>query len=216
MSLPPRDAYRLWAPVYERENGMTVLDSLAVERLSPPTWRLLLDAGCGTGRRLPAERAVGVDLVVEMLAAGQRRGRVAAGDLLGLPFPPAAFDLIWCRLAVGHVADLGAFYAALAAVAAGGATLVVTDFHPDAARRPDWRRDFTGVDGRRHAVAHHVHEVHAHEAAAARAGWALDRVETLAVGPEIRRFFEEAGEAGRYETERGEPVLLALRCRRAP
>ena len=132
--------------------------------------------------------------------------------------PPCgrAFDAIGCRLAVGHVADLGAFYAALAAVADGGASLVVTDFHPDAARRPGSRRHFTGVDGRRHAVAHHVHEVHAHETAAARAGWTLDRVETFAVGPEIRHFFETAGEVERYEAERGKPVLLALRCLRAP
>ncbi|MFW6078218.1 MAG: hypothetical protein ACODAE_01265, partial [Gemmatimonadota bacterium] len=58
-ALPARDAYRLWARTYdEAETAVSALDELAVRRLTPPLDGLtLLDAACGTGRRLPATNA---------------------------------------------------------------------------------------------------------------------------------------------------------------
>lgn len=71
--LDVRQAYRLWAPTYS-ENVITFLDEELAAALSPPlTGKRLLDAGCGTGRRLARDEAalaVGVDVSSEMLAAG--------------------------------------------------------------------------------------------------------------------------------------------------
>lgn len=84
--LPAREAYRLWVDTYDAENPITVLEQHAVRMLTPPLaggW--LLDAGCGTGRRLPRtggrgpRRVVGVDLVFEMLRHARTRSSRSAG-----------------------------------------------------------------------------------------------------------------------------------------
>ncbi|MBL8113366.1 MAG: class I SAM-dependent methyltransferase [Acidobacteria bacterium] len=200
---------------------MTVLDERAVTRLSPASFTRLLDAGCGTGRRIRgiprAARvpgaAVGIDLVPEMLAQGQDlRGGLAAGDLLRLPLTAEAFDLVWCRLAVGHVAGLSRFYGELARVLTPTGTLLVTDVHPEAAGAGH-RRTFRTRDGALHEVIHHVHTIAAHHAAAGHHGLVVEEAIELGVGEEIRRFYEEAGDLARYERDLGRPMLLALRLR---
>ena len=89
--LETRDAYRLWSETYDAENPLTALDKIAVSLLTPSLTGLdLLDAACGTGRRLvfPSHRprsVAGIDLVFEMLAMGRKdpvRPRATAeGDL---------------------------------------------------------------------------------------------------------------------------------------
>ncbi len=194
---------------------MTVLDERAVTRLSPASFTRLLDAGCGTGRRIRGiPRAFGVDLVPEMLAQGKElRGSLAAGDFLRLPLVTSAFDLVWCRLAVGHVADLSRFYGELARVLTPAGTVVVTDVHPEAAGAGH-RRTFRTADGALHEVIHHVHTIAAHHAAAGDRGLLVEEALDLVVGEEIRRFYVEAGDVARYERDLGRPMLLALRLRR--
>jgi len=206
--LPVREAYRLWAPSYERENVLTALDEEAVARLSPPATRLL-DAGCGTGRRMPACGAVGVDLVVEMLVQGARK-RVAAGDLEALPVRPGSVDVIWCRLAAGHLESLDALLREAARALAPGGALVVTDFHSRAVER-GLTRTFKDGAGRLRAVEHVVHTEAAHRAAAARAGLTVDAVLELAVGESVRSYFDDPAH---YDELLGLPVLLALRLRK--
>lgn len=51
--LATRAAYRLWAETYDEENPLTTLDESAVRAFTPELQGLdLLDAACGTGRRL--------------------------------------------------------------------------------------------------------------------------------------------------------------------
>jgi len=191
-----------------------------VRRLSPASFTRLLDAACGTGRRLPRRAetarssgtAFGVDLVYEMLAAGARPKQLAAGDLLRLPLRSREFDLVWCRLALGHVADLGAAYAELARVVAPGGALVATDVHP-ALFDAGFARDFKDADGRRRVVEHHVRGRADHLAAAERAGFLLEDEDEPRVGPEIRGAFAAAGRLAHYEEQLGMPVLLAFRFR---
>ncbi|MCL4809553.1 MAG: methyltransferase domain-containing protein, partial [Thermoanaerobaculia bacterium] len=139
--LAPEEAYRRWAPTYEDAGALAELDELARRRLDPSPATPLLDAACGTGRRLRGEdgglreRAFGVDLVLPMLLAGARGAAVAAADVRALPFRAGSFRGAWCRLAVGHLARLDGVYAELGRVLASGGRLLVTDFHPDAARR---------------------------------------------------------------------------------
>jgi hypothetical protein len=65
-ALSPREAYRLWAPVYGGETAVSYLEAQTVGMLGVPTDGLaLLDVGCGTARRMSDSRAatmVGVDL----------------------------------------------------------------------------------------------------------------------------------------------------------
>jgi malonyl-CoA O-methyltransferase len=218
--LPARDAYRLWAPTYGAENPTTALDQTAVEQLTPPlVGKGLLDAGCGTGRRLPGAGpkgprwTVGIDLVPEMLRRGKHRTpelRLAAADLRALPFDDRRFDAVWCRLAIGHVVELDRAYSELARVTRRGGCLIVTDFHPEATRAGHVR-SFRDAEGTLHVIAHHLHEPLDHQHAAARAGLSFDTRLDLVVGPPVRAFYETAGLLDRYVQQRGLPLVLALR-----
>lgn len=215
--LAPREAYRLWAPAYESENAVTHLEQKLMARLGPsPAGRRLLDAGCGTGRRLArsgAARATGVDLSPEMLAQGRRNRALAdaellEGDLRALPLPNGAFDVVWCRLAIGHLAELDAAYAELARVAAPGAAVIVTDFHAKA-HAAGHRRTFR-ARGKVHEVVHHLHPAEAQIGAAQRAGLTPRAHSEAAIGPEVRSYYETAGRLALYREHRGLPVVLAL------
>ncbi len=216
--LPPREAYALWARTYDEETALSALDDIAVQILCPSPTGRLLDAGCGTGRRLPKGsvcRAVGLDLVPEMLAEGRRKDRsrrFLAGDLARAPLAAGAFDVAWCRLALGHLPALGPAYAELARALRPGGLLVTTDVHPRAAAL-GLRRTFH-AGGVAHEVSHHAHDAAAHEDAAAAAGLVFLARLDLAIGGEVRGYFERAGALERYEVQRGEPVLIAFRFRR--
>jgi malonyl-CoA O-methyltransferase len=181
----------------------------------------LLDAACGTARRLAGALArgaegVGIDLVPEMLLEGrERHGRVpvAAATLDALPFRNAAFDLVWCRLAVGHLERIEPAYRELARVAAAGASVVVTDFHP-AAADAGFARAFTDAAGTVHAVRHFRHDVEDHRSAAAAAGLVLSESVDLTVGPVAQPFYEAAGRGLKYLEQRGRPMVLLLRFER--
>lgn len=219
-ALPAKDAYRLWAATYEDETVLSSFDELAVKLLSPERFASLLDAGCGTGRRLPATpRAVGVDLVYEMLAmgktAGRARGNMATADLVTLPFGPGAFDLAWCRLAAGHFSSLRPLYAELARVVLEPGTLLVTDLHPEAARRGHVRTFQDGA-GDWHRVEHTIHDVRDHESEAQAAGLTFEARLELSVGPDTAPLFEAKGEGARAKELRGLPVLLAYRFSKRP
>jgi len=217
--LAPAEAYRKWASTYEERGALPALDELARRRLDPSPVSPLLDAACGTGRRLRAEGgllrpgAFGVDLVLPMLLAGARGAAVAASDLRALPFPAQTFRSAWCRLAVGHVREVGRVYAELGRVLAPGGHLFVSDFHPDASRR-GMARTFRS-DGALLAVEHHLHELSDHRVAAAAAGLEVEEVAEIAAGEEVRSFFEAAGRLEAWERQRQLPVLLALRLRRS-
>src|SRR4051812_3620780 len=107
-ALSAREGYRLWAPSYSPETAISHLEAGLAAAMTPALEGLrLLDAGCGTGRRLRntgAASAVGVDISPEMLDAGIGHDmampgvRTLVGDVRALPLPERAFDLIWCRL----------------------------------------------------------------------------------------------------------------------
>src|SRR3954468_20687428 len=200
--LDPRQAYRLWAPNYAAETTISALDQELALALSPPTaGKQVLDAGCGIGRRLPkdAALAVGIDASPEMLAA-TNYGVKAAADLRALPFPDHSFDLIWCRLVLGHVPDLRPAYRELARVCR--AQLLVTDFHSHAVAAGR-KRSFRDRAGREHEVEHHCHGEAGHVTAAQQAGFVLAERMDGSVAPSIRHFYAQAGRLKAYEADFG-------------
>lgn len=221
--LAAREAYRLWSETYDVENPLTTLDTIAVSSLTGELEGLdLLDAACGTGRRLvfgenAPRSAAGVDLVFEMLAEGRRvsgrPGTTASADLRALPFAAARFDVAWCRLAAGHLPALAPLYAELSRVLRPSGSVVVTDFHPEAIRRGH-ARIFRDASGAAYAVEHVVHDQAAHEAAAAAAGLSFEASAAFGIGAEVRSFYEQAGKLDRYAHDAGMPLLLALRFSR--
>ncbi|MEU6863395.1 class I SAM-dependent methyltransferase [Streptomyces sp. NPDC046876] len=101
----------------------------------------VLDAGCGTGRALPALRAavgpagtvLGADLTPQMLTAAQQAGRDADGALLladvsRLPLRDAAIDAVFASGLIAHLPDPAANLRELARVVRPGGRLAL--FHP--------------------------------------------------------------------------------------
>jgi SAM-dependent methyltransferase len=107
----------------------------------------LLEVGCGTGNYLEALtlagglRVSGIDPSSAMLAQLHERlpsatGTATAGRAEQLPFPPAAFDLIYSVDVIHHVGDRDAYFAEAARVLrSGGWICTVTDSAEDIAAR---------------------------------------------------------------------------------
>lgn len=182
-----REAYRLWAPGYADETATHFLDDeLARQMLEGVPRNHLLDAGCGAGARIrDIPGAVGIDLSPEMLAAGGLH-TVVAGDIRAMPFAAGEFDLVWCRLVLGHLRDPFAAYREFSRVCRPGGSVFVTDFHPDAVAAGH-RRTFNDQAGAVHVIEHYVHTNHVEMAL--QAGLELVANRDGAVGPSIREFY---------------------------
>lgn len=219
MILSARDAYTIWAPHYTAETAVSALEDHTVAELGVRTaGRRVVDVGCGTARRLArvvegdgdrVTLAIGVDATTRMLgeAPSAVRHVVAGGDVRALPLASDAFDVVWCRLVIGHVRELDAAYAELARVCARGGQIVITDFHPDAVAAGH-RRTFRGEDGVVREIEHHVHSPAAHARAAAWAGLSLHARRDGRVTESIRSFY--AGREQAFDAQHGLALVLAL------
>ena len=159
----------------------------------------------GPVRRLAsivAERGDGKDRASEL--------PLGVADIRALPFGDQLFDMVWCRLVIGYIADLAGAYQELGRVTRPGGSVIVTDFHP-AAARAGLVRSFRDAEGVVHVLENHVHEPAQHQDAAARAGLAFDVGLDQVVGPVVRPFYDAARMLDRYEQQRGLPLVLALR-----
>ena len=216
-TLSARAGYALWAPSYHRETVVSTLENESVRALPlPGRYASLLDVGCGTARRLAeagGTRVVGIDVTPEMLYHADRRHDLIAADARAIPIATALFERVWCRLAIGHVAEHDQVYAELSRVCAPGGHVVVTDFHPDAVAAGH-RRTFRDGNGSRMELEHHVHTPASQLTAAGRHGLELIAQHDAVVGPSVESLYREAGAHGAYEAQRGLALVLVLAFRR--
>lgn len=203
-----REGYRLWAPTYATGNAITFLENeLADNMLQGLPQIKLLDAGCGTGERfLNIPEAIGMDLSQEMLAAG-RAHNVVLGDVRAMPFASDRFDMVWCRLVLGHLPDLHPAYLELARVCLPGGYIFVTDAHPDAIAAGH-RRTFNAQEGIVHEIEHYLHTDHIQIAAKARL--TLVASSEGPVGPSIRNFYASGIGFKAYKRDLGLKLISAF------
>jgi len=216
------EGYRRWAPSYSDETAISFLEDRLVSAMTPPlSGARLLDAGCGTGRRVrntAAASAVGLEPSREMIAAGIAQDGpmtgvdLVVGDVREMPLQDRSFDVVWCRLVLGHLDRIDQAYAELARVADYGAVVVVSDFHPGAAGAGH-RRSFRLGD-EQFELEHHVHQPEDHIGAARAVGLGLREIRDSTIGSDVRCFYEKAGKLQAYPEHFGLPVVLALAFRK--
>ncbi|OHV51371.1 SAM-dependent methyltransferase [Pseudofrankia sp. BMG5.36] len=113
----------------------------AVREIGLRAGAVVLDAGCGTGRALPALRdavgpagtVIGLDVTSQMLVTTRQRGRathaaLVLADARRLPIAAGAVDAVFAAGLVHHLPDMSAGLAELARVSRPGGTLAI--FHP--------------------------------------------------------------------------------------
>jgi ubiquinone/menaquinone biosynthesis C-methylase UbiE len=215
----PLEAYARWAATFDCEDSAIVaLETRSlIPRMPQIAGKRFIDIGCGTGRWLRwsverGARAAGVDLSLPMLREAERKsqvaGRVAHGDALRAPFPDGCADIVLSTLALGHIRPIEAAMEELARIAAPGATVLITDFHPDALRR-GWKRTFQnrGETIEMESEPYSIAELHHRR---------LEMLEFHEAGfeePE-RPIFEAADKSAMFEQVRGQTAIFLARFRR--
>jgi malonyl-CoA O-methyltransferase len=144
-----------------------------------------------------------------MLRSAPQAVLCAAADARMLPFANSSFDVVWCRLVLGHLREAGAAYGELARVCSPGGIVVVSDLHP-AAIAAGHRRTFRDRDGIAHELEHVVHGIDGHRAAASRAGLVFDVERVGVIGPSIEHFYIDAARRDAYVAQRGLPLISVL------
>ena len=154
MMAPSSDVFDTWAQVYdEQPNPLLMLEQRFLVRMLPDVRGLdVLDAGCGTGRWLqllashrPAS-LVGVDASPQMLQrAAAKLGPASTlrlGSCIALPVQNTMADLVLASFVLSYIENVEAFARELHRVARPGATIFLTDMHPDTAVSCNWKRSF--------------------------------------------------------------------------
>jgi SAM-dependent methyltransferase len=138
------EGYQRWAATYDAApNPVVAMDVRHTPALlRPQHGEHILDAGCGTGRSLPAmieagARPVGIDFSVEMLKVAHRRlpgAHLAAADLQRpLPLRSRRFDAALCALVGEHLDDLPSVFGEVRRVLRPGGRFVFSVYHPELA-----------------------------------------------------------------------------------
>ena len=154
MMATPSDVFGNWAEVYdEQPNPLLSLEQRFLSRMLPDVGGLdVLDAGCGTGRwlqRLTVQHPaslIGVDSSAPMLQhASAKLGAAATlrlGSCLALPAQNATTDLVLASFVLSYLEDIKIFAREIHRVTRPGATIFLTDMHPDTAIACNWKRSF--------------------------------------------------------------------------
>jgi malonyl-CoA O-methyltransferase len=200
----PIEAYRLLAPEYDAHpNPLVSLERRVMGPLLPPLkGRRVIDAGSGTGRwamhcKSQGARVIAVDFSREMLVRGPRPA--VLGDIRKLPFRNSTADVTICSFALGYAPGC---LRELSRITRPGGILMVSDMHPESARR-GWTRSFRHSSGVIE-IAHepyHLEDLHA-------PGLDLSYLLEPKFGEAERNIFIDAGHGARFEEAAREPAIF--------
>jgi ubiquinone/menaquinone biosynthesis C-methylase UbiE len=207
--------YQMWSAHYDSTpNPLLALESrMLVPRLGALGGRTVLDVGTGTGRWMSYSAAqgahtLGLDLSAQMLrVAGAKAvlfGKLVLGDASSLPFESGSFDLAICSFALSYLDDPEPAFAEMARVAR---RVVITDFHPAAARL-GWTRGYR-TGNQSVEIEHFCHSFEDLDLIAHASGMTFEwRTEEKFGLPELP-LFELAGKKDRFDSVRHTPAVFA-------
>ena len=231
--LSPFAAYQLWARTYDTTGGSTVF--FAERKVITPLigahdlrQKMVLDAGCGTGRNFSmlAEShprlIVGTDFSPNMAEqsltkVSDPRIHVVLAPVERLPFRDMTFDFLLSTLVLGHILDLRAALCEMARVLVRGGSMIVSTFHPFSDLL-GWQRlfkvDRPGNESRWFAAQYHRHSHAEYFAAFRDARLELVHMEEPGIEPSLRPLYERADRLEVYNRYLGYPLLLVLEARK--
>ena len=220
-ALSSPEAYALVAQHYDEQlNPLLALEERIVSPLLPSVARkCVLDVGCGTGRWLaklagqgPRE-LWGVDASPAMLrVAAAKLKDVAVLSLAqesDLPIATGAADVVICSFVASYIEDMAAFAREVRRVCRAGATVLLTDLHPDTTRKLGWRRSFRTRE-QEVVLKTWSHSREKMVAAFRKEGFTVECELEPEFGTPERSIFEAAGKTKELDRASGEPALLVL------
>jgi ubiquinone/menaquinone biosynthesis C-methylase UbiE len=225
MMATPSDVFDTWAQVYdEQPNPLLTLEQRFLSRMLPDVSGLdVLDAGCGTGRWLqilaphhPAS-LVGVDTSSQMLERASTKLGAAStlhlGSCIALPVKNAAADLVLASFVLSYLESVEAFARELHRVTRPGATVFLTDMHPDTAISCNWKRSFKANRTEEYLQTSNYFLQEIIDAFQACGFELLARIEPCFDSPE-KTIFEQNGKLGSYESSANLPAIYILQLRK--
>jgi malonyl-CoA O-methyltransferase len=162
------EGYNRWAKSYHQETNpiKNLSDDLVKQFLPDLHNKVVLDAGCGTGKfcvlaeNQGASKITGLDLSSEMIEIARKNclsGEFWCGDLSTAELEPHYHDVIICALVLGHIKNLKTVLNALLKSLKPGGTIVITDFHPFLTLSNSKRTFKDVLNGETYEVPHHLH-----------------------------------------------------------
>jgi cytosine/adenosine deaminase-related metal-dependent hydrolase/ubiquinone/menaquinone biosynthesis C-methylase UbiE len=214
-----------WAEVYDTQpNPLLSLEQRVLGPILPDIRGLdVLDAGCGTGRWLhqlvdrSPRSLLGIDISPAMLLLAaiklDHRCDLRPGSCTALPVSDCAADMVLSSFVVSYLHDLEAFAQEIDRVARPGATIFLTDMHPDTEASCNWKRSFQarGSDTQIHGHGWSLQEIA--RAFQARGFKLLSLVEPT-FSLEERQIFEQCGRLDLYQSAATLPAIYVLQLRK--
>jgi ubiquinone/menaquinone biosynthesis C-methylase UbiE/cytosine/adenosine deaminase-related metal-dependent hydrolase len=227
MLATPSDVFDNLALVYDDQpNPLLALEHHYLSRMLPDVGGLdVLDAGCGTGRWLqllaqhrPAS-LVGVDTSPQMLQrASSKLGTVSTtlclGSCVALPVQSATVDLVLASFVLSYLDSVETFARELHRVTRPGATIFVTDMHPDTTISCDWNGSFSagGLEEEIHTKRTSLQQIS--DIFLACGFELLTRIEPRFDSPK-KTAFEQNEKTKSYELSLNLPAIYILQLRKA-
>lgn len=220
------EVFDTWAEVYDTQaNPLLALEERVLGSLMPDVRGLdVLDAGCGTGRWLQrlVDRSprslVGVDNSPGMLLlAGIKLSDhcdLRLGSCAALPVSDTACDLVLSSFVVSYLEDLEAFAREIDRVARPGATIFLTDMHPETEAFRGWKRAFR-VKGTEMQIKARGWDLQQITQVFQARGFKLISLTEPAFGPQERPIFEGNGKLELYHSTDTLPAIYLLQLRKS-
>jgi cytosine/adenosine deaminase-related metal-dependent hydrolase/ubiquinone/menaquinone biosynthesis C-methylase UbiE len=225
MMATPSDVFDAWAQVYDDQpNPLLALEQRFLARMLPDVGGLeVLDAGCGTGRWLqllaPLRPAslTGVDTSSQMLQrAATKLGTTSTlrlGSCVALPVQKAAIDLVLASFVLSYLDNVELFAQELHRVTRPGATVFLSDMHPDTAVSCNWKRSFK-ANGSEENIQTSAHSIQQITTIFEACGFdLLTCIEPGFDSPE-KTTFEQNGRLESYEASANLPAIYILQLRK--
>jgi malonyl-CoA O-methyltransferase len=234
LTLRPRHAYQEWAKTYDHREDNALLqaeESAFVPLLESAdlTGKDIVDFGCGTGRNISrcfgrnARSIVGVDFSREMLLRALHKFDPSEQIILlessieFLPLRAEQFDMGIATLVLSHCPKLSVPVAEMTRVLRPGATMLVSDWHPENDDR-GWKRIFEVPDANgsliRYAAKSYHHSLLEYRKQFMEHGLVVKQVYEPVIDESLEPTFRRTNMMHVYHKYRGSPLVVVFALRK--